>query len=64
MSEAKGIKEVAYVDVTPSGGTRASAKPAPVSWFDCAGGGQVVVERGIAYVGNMRGMELRDSRSC
>ena len=26
----------------------------PVSWIDCAGGGQVVVERNIAYVGNMR----------
>ena len=61
MSEAKGIKEVAYVDVTPSGGIRGpSAKPAPVSWFDCAGGGQVVVERGIAYVGNMRNPARHD----
>ena len=56
MSQAKGIKEVAYVDVTPAGGMQSSAKaaPAPVSWFDCAGGGQVVVEKGIAYIGNMR----------
>src|SRR4026208_865452 len=26
----------------------------PASWFDCAGGGQVVVEKNIAYIGNMR----------
>ena len=25
-----------------------------VAWLDCAGGSPVVVERGIAYVGNMR----------
>ncbi len=24
-----------------------------VGWFDCAGGGQIVVEKGIAYVGHM-----------
>lgn len=24
-----------------------------VGWFDCAGGGQVVVDRGIAYIGHM-----------
>jgi hypothetical protein len=55
--KAKGIKQVAYVDVR-SGGSHASVHGtgtmAPVSWHDCAGGGQVVVERGIAYVGNMR----------
>ena len=26
----------------------------PVGYFDCAGGGQVVVENNIAYVGHMR----------
>jgi len=25
-----------------------------VAYFDCAGGGQVVVDRNVAYVGNMR----------
>jgi hypothetical protein len=58
MSKARGIKEVAYVDLKQSGGAHAAPagrrEMAPVSWFDCAGGGQVVVERGIAYVGNMR----------
>src|SRR5918996_4949357 len=58
MSKAKGIKEVAYVDIgRGAGGTHAHhahGDLAAVSWFDCAGGGQVVVERGIAYVGNMR----------
>ena len=56
--KAKGIKQVAYVDVKQAGGApvslRGKREIAPVSWFDCAGGGQVVVERGIAYVGNMR----------
>ena len=53
----RGIKEVAYVDIKQGGGAHAhhaTAKLAPMTWFDCAGGGQVVVERGIAYVGNMR----------
>src|SRR5918993_1395697 len=59
MSKAKGIKEIAYVDVRQGGGahTHAHGKPSvePVNWFDCAGGGQVVVdERHIAYIGNMR----------
>src|SRR6185503_9781802 len=59
MSKAKGIKEVAYVDVGGGGGGAAHADHkhdalSPMAWFDCAGGGQVVVERGIAYVGNMR----------
>src|SRR5918996_432608 len=58
MSTAKGIKQVAYVDVRQGGSAQTSVrgKPemTPKSWFDCAGGGQVVVERGIAYVGNMR----------
>src|SRR5688572_6644831 len=58
MSRAKGIKEVAYVDIKQAGGAQlslgAKREMSPVSWFDCAGGGQVVVERGIAYIGNMR----------
>ena len=61
MSKAKGIKEVAYVDVGGGGGGGGGAHAhhghdafKPMSWFDCAGGGQVVVERGIAYIGNMR----------
>src|SRR5688572_25652939 len=58
MSKARGIKEIAYVDVGGGGGAahrhRAGRRLEPVSWLDCAGGGQVVVERGIAYVGNMR----------
>src|SRR3989304_8981100 len=51
MARAKGIREVAYVDVR---GHAAADGLQPVAWHDCAGGGQVVVERGIAYVGNMR----------
>ena len=58
MSKSKGIKEISYVDIGHGGGGPASVggtrEIAPVSWLDCAGGGQVVVERGIAYVGNMR----------
>jgi hypothetical protein len=59
MSKAKGIREVAYVDVGGGGGSaghvhRHGAGMEPVTWFDCAGGGQVVVENNIAYVGNMR----------
>ncbi|MGZ5145597.1 MAG: LVIVD repeat-containing protein, partial [Burkholderiales bacterium] len=58
MSKSKGIKEVSYVDIGHGGGGHAAVggtrEIAPVSWLDCAGGGQVVVERGIAYVGNMR----------
>ena len=58
MSKAKGIKEVAYVDVRQAGGAQVSLggkrQIGPVNWFDCAGGGQVVVDkRHIAYVGNM-----------
>ena len=57
MAQAKGIKEVAYVDVK-QGGTALSLGSkrsiGPVSWTDCAGGGQVVVQNGIAYIGNMR----------
>lgn len=58
MSGAKGIREVAYVDTRQGGGARHA--PAgwhglePRGWHDCAGGGQVVVEKGIAYIGNMR----------
>ena len=39
-----------------------------VAWHDCAGGGQVVVERGIAYIGHMRNphgtsiVDVRDPR--
>ncbi|HZN27010.1 MAG TPA: hypothetical protein VFB75_22485 [Burkholderiales bacterium] len=60
MSKAKGIKEIAYVDVRQGGGAHAHAHGKeghvePVNWVDCAGGGQVVVdERHIAYIGNMR----------
>ncbi len=58
MSSAKGIREVGYVDVRQGGGGdsphRHGSQLQPLSWMDCAGGGQVVVERGIAYVGNMR----------
>jgi hypothetical protein len=59
MSKAKGIKEIAYVDVRQGGGAHAHTQGKlgqlePVNWFDCAGGGQVVVdERHVAYVGNM-----------
>jgi hypothetical protein len=57
VAQAKGIKEVAYVDVK-QGGTALSLGSkrsiGPVSWTDCAGGGQVVVQNGIAYIGNMR----------
>jgi hypothetical protein len=51
VSKAKGIKEVSYVDVR---GHAAADGLQPIAWHDCAGGGQVIVERGIAYVGNMR----------
>lgn len=58
MSKAKGIREVAYVDTRQGGGIRharaGERRFDPLSWFDCAGGGQIVVEKGIAYVGNMR----------
>jgi len=60
VSKAKGIKEIAYVDVRQGGGAHAHAHGKeghvePVNWVDCAGGGQVVVdERHIAYIGNMR----------
>ena len=51
MAKAKGIKAVGYVDVRSHA---AADGLQPVAWHDCAGGGQVVVERDIAYVGNMR----------
>jgi hypothetical protein len=58
MSQAKGIREVAYVDVGGGGGVAhthtAGHGMQTKGWFDCAGGGQVVVENRIAYVGNMR----------
>ena len=58
MSKSKGIREIAYVDIRSGGGDghqhNCSAGMQPLSWTDCAGGGQVVVERNIAYVGNMR----------
>jgi hypothetical protein len=58
VSRAKGIREVGYVDIKQAGGVQVSLSGRktiqPLSWFDCAGGGQVVVERGIAYIGNMR----------
>jgi len=58
MSSAKGIREIAYVDTRQGGAVRRETAPRhgfePLVWHDCAGGGQVVVERNIAYVGNMR----------
>jgi hypothetical protein len=51
MAKAKGIREVGYVDVRNHAHTDGLRS---VAWHDCAGGGQVIVERGIAYVGNMR----------
>ena len=58
MSQSKGIREVACVDIRAGGGDghqhNCSAGIEPLSFTDCAGGGQVVVERNIAYVGNMR----------
>src|SRR4029434_2163263 len=59
MSKAKGIREVGYVDIRQGGGAgHAHGAPGPhvqsMSWFDCAGGGQVGVEKSIAYLGNMR----------
>ena len=60
MSKAKGIREVAYVDVGGGGAVghshaaSGSCGMQSAGWFDCAGGGQVVVERDVAYVGNMR----------
>jgi hypothetical protein len=59
MSRSKGIKEVAYVDVRQGGTAHTHAQGKgqlePVNWVDCAGGGQVVVDkRHIAYIGNMR----------
>ena len=57
MSRSKGIKEVAYIDVRQGGAAHTHERHGdmlPVSWTDCAGGGQVVVERGIAYIGNMQ----------
>jgi hypothetical protein len=57
MAKAKGLKEVAYVDVGGGGSGHVHAARVagvqPMTWFDCAGGGQVVVEKGIAYIGNM-----------
>jgi hypothetical protein len=58
MSKSKGIKEIAYVDVKQGGGVHlgpgAKRQIDPVNWVDCAGGGQVVVQGGMAYVGTMR----------
>ncbi len=55
---AKGIREVAYVDTRQGGAVghehAAGSSIAPLAWHDCAGGGQVVVENKVAYVGNMR----------
>ena len=41
-----------------------------VGYFDCAGGGQVVVVDGIAYIGHMRSphgtsiVDVRDPKNC
>lgn len=51
MAQAKGIREVGYVDVRNDAHTHGLNS---VAWHDCAGGGQVVVQRNVAYVGNMR----------
>jgi hypothetical protein len=58
MSTAKGVREVAYVDIQQAhpawhrhAGQRGLEK---LGWHDCAGGGQIVVRNGIAYLGNMR----------
>jgi hypothetical protein len=58
MSSAKGIREVSYMDIQQAypawhahhGKTGFDLR----GWHDCAGGGQVVVQDGVAYVGNMR----------
>ncbi|MEO7729077.1 MAG: hypothetical protein ABIS45_17635, partial [Burkholderiales bacterium] len=47
---AKGIRKVGYVDVQNHGHGNMN----PLHWHDCAGGGQVVVQNKVAYVGNMR----------
>ena len=61
MSKAKGVREVAYIDVRQAGGHGGAHDHAHThdqfgqqAWFDCAGGGQVVVQGKTAYVGNMR----------
>ncbi len=58
MSKAKGVREVAYMDVRQAGGAHDHAHThdqfGKQSWFDCAGGGQVVVQNKVAYIGNMR----------
>jgi len=63
MSKAKGVRQVAYVDVRQAGGGHETGGHSHAhthdqfgkqSWFDCAGGGQVVVQKNVAYVGNMR----------
>lgn len=56
--KARGIREIAYVDTRQGGSLGRARAPgggvAEVAWHDCAGGGQVVVENQVAYVGNMR----------
>ena len=53
MSKAKGVREVAYVDVRQGGGahdhahTHSHDQFGKHAWFDCAGGGQVVVQNKI-----------------
>ncbi len=47
--KSKGLKKVGYVDVQNHGHGLHE-----VNYHDCAGGGQVVVQNKIAYVGNMR----------
>lgn len=58
MSKAKGIREVAYVDIRQGGGIQHAhagrRRLEPLAWHDCAGSGQIVVQNGVAYVGNMR----------
>ncbi len=58
MSKAKGVREVAYMDVRQAGAVHDHAHThnqfGKQAWFDCAGGGQVVVQGTTAYIGNMR----------
>jgi hypothetical protein len=52
------VREVGYVDIQQAypawHAHRGRSGFDLCGWPDCAGGGQVVVQNGIAYVGNMR----------
>ena len=51
--KGKGVREVAYVDIKQDAHEHHRGFNV-LAWQDCAGGGQVVVQNGHAYVGNMR----------